>query len=299
MESIKPATRGIVRGAMIRRHVGSEWWLVAQHDHALLAGELARHLGGAVQALSAEAVEAIAQHDAGWQAIHDDTPTINDRGQPLDVFETPLALGVRIWRESSKLAMRGGEYVGLLVSLHSLGLSALAASRALPPKAASAADLKLQFDLNKFQHAEVEQQELCRERLGLRVDAPLTLGLAQESLDPSEQQLAFDFHWMQAMDRLSLDLCCTHPPFGSIGQVTTGPLSGAELHLTVSRTGPASACVSPWPFASPRLAVTIPFRRIPAAELPSDEALRRLHRAAAVESLTLTLDPPAPLAATA
>lgn len=283
---------------MIRRHVGSEWWLITQHDHALLAGALARHLGGVVTGLSGEAIEAISEHDAGWQPLHDEAPTLNARGQPLDVFETPIDLSLRIWRESSTLAMRSGEYAGLLVSLHSLGLSAHTAARALPPRATSTADLKLQFDLNKFQHAEVEQQEHCRRKLGMRLDAPLTLGLATDSLDPAEQHLAFDFHWMQAMDRLSLDLCCTHPPFGSIGQVSSGPHSGVPLHLTVTRTGPASACVSPWPFASPRLAVTIPHRRIPAVELPSDEALRRHYRAAAVEPLTLTIEPPGPLAAT-
>lgn len=284
---------------MIRRHVGSEWWLIEQHDHALLAGELARHVGGVVQPLSPQAIHAISLHDCGWPAGHDDSPTLNDAGQPTDVFETPLDLALSIWRESSRGALAaGGAYVGLLVSLHSLALSAYAASRSLNPRPATPADLKAQFDMNKFQHAEIEQQENCRRQLGMRLDHPLTLGLAEDSLDPAEQQLSFDFRWLQAMDQLSLDLCCTHPPFGSIGHIRTSP-GGHPMHLTVSRTGPSSLCVSPWPFAAPQLAVTVPFRRLPDRRIDTLEHFRRIHAAARDDTGVMTLEPPGPLAAIA
>jgi hypothetical protein len=292
---------GMFNITMIRRHVGSEWWLVQQHDHALLAGELARHLGGSIDALSDEAIEGIGLHDCGWPETHDQRPTLNDRGQPTDVFEISLELGLRIWRESSKRAWQSaGDYQGLLVSLHSLSLSAHAASRTLSgPRPSAPPELKAQFDLNKFQHAEIEQQESCRKRLGMRTDLPLTLGLAADSLDPAEQQLAFDFRWLQAMDQLSLDLCCTHPPFGSIAHVSATRRGNAPLHLTVSRTGPSSACVSPWPFASPRLVVSVPFRRLLAQPMMSQERFVAAYNSAAAETMTLTLDPPGPLAAIA
>lgn len=284
---------------MIRRHAGSEWWLITQHHHALLAGELARHLGGAVRPLSPEAVAAVGQHDCGWPAVHDEQPTLNDAGQPADVFETPLELGLRIWRESSARAFAAlGPYGGLLVSLHSLSLSAHAAARTLNPRPTAPADLKAQFEVNKFQHAEVELQENCRRAVGLRTDHPLTLGLAEDSLDPAEQQLAYDFRWLQGMDQLSLDLCCTRPPFPSIAHVPSSPGAGA-MHLTVTRTGPASACVNPWPFASPRLAMAVPFRRVPDRPIPSVEHLRRLYASTREETATLTLEPPGPLAAIA
>jgi hypothetical protein len=287
---------------MIRRHVGNEWWLIAQHDHALLAGELARHLGGGFMhaPLTDDAIAGISLHDCGWPGVHDDSPTLNDRRQPADVFETPLALGLRIWRESSSRALaEAGEYAGLLVSLHSLSLSAHAAGRSgLPARPQAPADLKLQFELNKFQHAEIEQQELCRKQLGMRLDVPLTLGLATESIEPAERQLAFDFHWLQAMDQLSLDLCCTHPPFPTIAHVLASP-AGGDLHLTVTRTGPFTACVSPWCFAAPRLVVSIPFRRLPDRALLSQEQFHAMLSQAPRETLTLQLEPPAPLAAIA
>lgn len=273
--------------------------MITQQDHALLAGELARHLGGIVQPLAPPTVEAIAQHDCGWPGGHDDAPALNDAGQPLDVFESGLEMGLRIWRESSRRAAEAlGPRGGLLVSLHSLSLSAHAAARLLNPRPASPVDLKAQFEVNKFQHAEIELQESCRRQLGLRIDAPLTLGLAEDSLDPAEQQLAYDFRWLQAMDQLSLDLCCTHPPFPSIAHVARSP-GGSALHLTVTRSGMASACVSPWPFLSPRLAVTAPFRRLPDRPIASVEHFRRVYASTRPESAIFTLEPPGPLAAIA
>jgi len=280
---------------MIRRHVGSEWWLVTQHDHALLAGELARHVGGAILPLAQETIQGIAQHDAGWQQ-HDSAPTLNDRGQPLDVFESPLSLGLKMWRRSSQLATTIGDYPALLVSLHSLSLSAHAAAKALPGKPTTIPELRLQFDLNKFQHAEVELQENCRRNLGMRLDIPLTLGLAHDSMDPAEQQLLFDSRWLSAMDQLSLDLCCTHAPFAALSHLTAHP-GGPDLQLMVSRTGLATLCVSPWPFTTPWLDVSVPFRRIPDRSYLSREQFLEDFNTAPVEAMHLRLDPPGPLAA--
>jgi hypothetical protein len=286
---------------MIRRHAGDEWWLFTQDDHARLSGDLAMQLGGgdeAVTPLGPEVVRAIASHDAGWPDA-DGLPLLNAQHQPIDVFETPLPDALAIWRRSSQRAWAShGDRAGLLVSLHSLALSAAAAGRALQPPVAGPPDFRLHFQVNKFQHAEVEQQETCRRRLGMRDDIPLTLGLAADSIEPAEQQLIYDFRWLQAMDMLSLNLCCTTAPFPTLHHVSAKP-GGVELRVHVSRVGPGRALVRPWVFAVPRVTVAIPFRRLLATAFVTAEAYREALSAAPLEELALELFPTGPLAASA
>ena len=55
---------------MIARKTHDGWLLVTQHDHALLAGELARHVGNAAVAPvmpMQSVISAVAMHDAGWR----------------------------------------------------------------------------------------------------------------------------------------------------------------------------------------------------------------------------------------
>src|SRR3954471_14996863 len=69
---------------MIRRHVGEEFFLIAQDDHAKLAGELARHFGNdrfARPEPQNEVIAGVSLHDAGWP-LHDDEPTLNAGGLP-------------------------------------------------------------------------------------------------------------------------------------------------------------------------------------------------------------------------
>lgn len=283
---------------MIRRHVGNEWWLFAQDDHAALAGEFARHLGGLVEPLSVEAIRAVGMHDRGWIAA-DAMAVLNEAGQPQDVFETQMSRGLEIWRNSSKIALeQGGPYCGLLVSIHSLNLSSHAAAKYLQPPKSGPPDFKAIFAMNKMQHAEIEQQEEIRKKIGMRTDVPLTLGLAHESLDPAEQQLIYDSRWLAAMDQLSLDLCCTGVHFPTLNHVRAAP-GLVEMAIHVSRIDHSSACLRPWPFAADRVLASIPFRRMTATVFRNDEELRTAIAEAPVDRFEFELFTPGPLAATA
>ncbi|HSU66058.1 MAG TPA: DUF3891 family protein, partial [Tepidisphaeraceae bacterium] len=108
---------------MIRHRREDEFLLFTQHDHALLAGRLAEHISGALIARpSPETIQGIALHDCGWP-LHDDEPTINPRGLPLHVFETPPEISTVVWSASARRAANKDPYSGLLVSLHVLNLS--------------------------------------------------------------------------------------------------------------------------------------------------------------------------------
>ncbi|HEY8666580.1 MAG TPA: DUF3891 family protein, partial [Tepidisphaeraceae bacterium] len=191
---------------MIRRETADEFWLITQHDHALLAGEVARHVGnGRFRRPDRfdEVIQGISLHDSGWP-LHDDEPTLNAMHLPLDVFETPREVGLQVWRASADRAQQANPYAGLLTSLHALSLSFYATGPS--PFTNEKFDLstpQAKFAINKFQHHEVQRQEALRAELGLRNDLPRKFGLS-EAADPRERELVFHFRLLQAMDKISL-----------------------------------------------------------------------------------------------
>lgn len=283
---------------MIRRHVGHELWLFTQDDHAKLSGELARHLGGLVHPLSPITIGAIGAHDRGWIAA-DAVPALNAAGQPGDVFENDLSRGMEIWRQSTVLAHQElGDYAGLLVSCHGLALSAFAASHTFSQERPGSPDLRLHFLINKFQHAEVEFQEQMRSRLGMRLDIPLHLGLATDSIEPAEQRLIYDYRWLSAMDQLSLDICCTNVMFPAITHIAAAP-GAADFQLHIARIDHHQMCVRPWPFRAERIRVSINYRRLPDRTFSDSQDLKLLLDSTEPNSLEVELFPASPLAATA
>jgi hypothetical protein len=272
---------------MIRRRVGNEFWLIAQHDHALLSGQLAQHLGNdrfARPDPREPAITGISLHDCGWP-IHDDCPTLSKDRIPLDVFETSPSLGFSVWTESARRASERDPYAGLLVSLHGMALSVFATAQMFDNKQFDMNDTRVRFEVNKFQHAQIELQESLRKRVGLRTDIPLHCGIDKDSRDPHEQRLTYNFRLLQAMDKLSLCLCCTKAPFAEVEPLADRP-GGQSTTLRVSRPAAEKLVVSPWPFEAAKIDLSIPFRRLPADPFADEQAFRDAYAAASVEQFT-------------
>jgi len=264
---------------MIRRETPDHFLLITQHDHALLSGRLAEKIGNesmARPALRDQTIQGIALHDSGWP-LHDDAPTLNRAGLPLDVFETPREIGLLVWRESVERAVAADLYSGLLVSLHVLALSHLMSNMRPSPRD--------RFEINKFQHLEIERQESLRIKLGLRTDVPLDLGLARAGVDPAEDQLSFNFRLLQAMDRVSLALCCTNEPFHEISRLPAAP-GGQPRTIALIKQGESSLVVDPWLFDCDSFPVEIGARRLPRQTFASIEEFQNLYRQAPIETLT-------------
>jgi len=278
--------------AMIRRQVGQEYWLIGQDDHAQISGRLAEQLGNArfSPPSCASAVLGIALHDCGWP-IHDEHPTLNPRHQPLDIFESPMHIGLRIWDASAERAAARDDYAGLLVSLHGLALSLFATGPS--PRDGEKWDLgepRARFEVNRFQHKMIELQESLRQRLGMSSDGPLKHGLAESSSDPREQKLVFDFRWLQMMDQLSLCICCTEPPFQKIGPMLPRP-GAAPAVIGVCRPTAEVLTLSPWPFGPEEVRIEVPYRRVPARRFEDDADLGSVYTQASVERFTVALRP--------
>jgi hypothetical protein len=272
---------------MIRRAAGNHLLLITQHDHALLSGQCARHLAIPAPSPFDATLEAIAHHDCGWP-IHDDQPTLNPAGLPLHVFESPPSLSTQVWSASVTRAMNLGDYQGLLVSLHVLALSALYLKHAKNP---SRADL---FEINKFQHRQIEIQEDLRQRLHLRTDVPLQLGLARPGASAADDQLLFNFRMLTAMDRLSLTLCCGELLFATIDDLLPQP-GQLPIQLTLTMPDSATLTIDPWLFDQPAMTFQVPARRVDHTPFSSLENFRRAYHAAVSEPLNLRLIPAPPI----
>ena len=269
---------------MIRHTQGDAFLLIAQHDHALLSGRFAERIGNGLFAPPSpfrETVDGVALHDCGWPIHDEDAPTLNKRGEPLHVLESPMDIATRVWTESAKRAAAKDPYTGLLVSLHVTALSNYAQSQDPIPHERAKTPAE-QFMLNKFQQQQFEHQENLRRQLKMRTDLPLNNGLAELGVDDQEDLLLFNYGLLKAMDRISLDLCCSEDLFKQIEDVCPRP-GEPPITIKIRHAGPGSMELSPWPFAAERLAFEVPCRRVPAKTYASAEAFAEVYRAAPVE----------------
>jgi hypothetical protein len=274
---------------MIRREVGDEYWLIAQNDHAILSGQLAEQFGGpGIQSPNKSAITGIAMHDAGWP-LHDDAPTINNDHIPIDVFESRREVALKVWTASAQRAADVDPYAGLLVSLHSLSLSIFASTQtSFKHEKVDMSDPRTRFDMNKFQHRQIELQEKLRAQLGMHTDLPLRNGLAEESDDPREKQLIFDFRLLQALDKISLGICCTKPPFAKIEPLL---LNAGEqpTALKADRPTPDELFLEPWCFHPREISLRVPYKAVSAKRYESEAAFHEAYHSADTRRFSVTI----------
>lgn len=274
---------------MIRHRLGDEFVLITQHDHARLSGRLAERVGNGLFSPPTpyqETVDGIALHDCGWP-LHDDRPTLNPQGQPLHVLESPMSVAIPVWSESVRCASERHPYSGLLVSLHVLALSALAQSRDQTPHERYK-DPRDLFELNKFQHRQVEHQQRLRAALDLRTDVPLRLGLSPPGTGAREDLLLFDYHLLKAMDRISLDVCSGEDLFQTVEEVYAR-VGADPLTLRIGHPAHFELTIDPWPFDRPELSFEVPARRVPAQKYGSEAEFQQHYSRAPAGAVTVTV----------
>lgn len=271
---------------MIRRRHEGDILLIAQHDHALLAGELASHVGNdqfAPPNPYEQTVTGVRLHDCGWPT-HDDSPTINDKGEPLDVFESPRDIAIKAWITSAERAAEKDAYAGLLTSLHVLALSVMALDSSMAHESWSLDDPGARFAIVKFQHRQIEFQETLRQRLGLRTDKPTATKQPKESLQRGEDQLRSNFRLLQVMDMLSLGLCCTKPPVEQTMELHIKP--GSDGHKLAMHRAGNDLHVAPWPFDEKEIELQIPVCRIPDKTYANDADFQHAFANCSAEIIT-------------
>jgi hypothetical protein len=275
---------------MIRREEQGDFLLIAQHDHALIAGELAEQFGNDSFARPEprdHALRGVRLHDCGWP-LHDDAPIRNKEGKPLDVFETTREIALKVWTASADKASAADPYAGLLVSLHVLSLSVFASTQtSFEHEKFDMGQPADRFAVAKFQQHEIERQENLRAKLGLRTDKPTHHKHPQEVTQKKEDQLTFNFRMLQAMDLISLTACCTKPPSKQTQDVMPRP-GAAPLRFALERRG-KDVAVDPWPFDQERIELMIPVCRIEAKTFADDDELHAAMASGSSEVLTVVV----------
>ncbi len=189
---------------------GAECWLIAQPDHAALAGDIAAHLAPALfPGLDPPVLQAIGLHDEGWGRR--DAAACHGPQRPNSfIHETPAAF-IEAWTDSIERCQQVAPIGGFIVSQHFTRLADFRLSR----RKDSADDTRL---LLGFLTAEDQRR---------RALLPAC----------SSYQPGFLTDVLQFCDVLSLYLCC-----GAEQSVTFRQhFAGREIRLERLRTGDQAA----------------------------------------------------------
>ena len=223
-----------------QKQAASEWWLVAQPDHAALAGDLAARIGCPYfPALEPDILQAIALHDEGWIAFDNGEPR-QENGRPLSFLEMPPYVFLQAWTASIERVQKTTPAGGILVSEHFCRIGKAALARGVAPQESQQIRQFLQSELQRQDHL-FRQQPYSAEELAALVDV------------------------LQFCDLLSLYLCCGSRDFVEFPQKFKGQVICIGRYDDLSRTEPqifgsgASLAVSARKFPEGRdAAVNIP-----------------------------------------
>ena len=205
--------------ARTQKQPDTTWWLIAQPDHADLAGDLAERIAWThFPALDDELVEAIRLHDEGW-AEFDMTPGTQD-GRPLSFLDFLPADFLKAWRASIARAEESSVIGGLLVSWHFRRLGEFRLrSAGDSPHDRSLVDEFLRQE-NEREKRLTAQQSRNGEQIASLVDALqfcdlLSLYLCSGSREAVEFPQSFHRHTIRA--KYENGLCRTSPTLFSDG----------------------------------------------------------------------------------
>lgn len=267
--------------------------LVRQHDHALMAGALARGwdaAGPEGRGLPFRVVLATALHDLAWRELDAEPRFDPERGRPYTFDEHPLEPKLAAYRAGLNRAEAISAWVGLLGSLHYASFLEVSEAAA-------------------FLASEAER----RQRLLAELDRPPVRGDGAARADGAgpatgkggppvgrerlERRARRDLAWLKFFDDLSIRLCMTAPggrreerPAWLDPDAPLRP-PGEPDGLRLRWTTGAAATLEPWPLAGP-IELEVPVRELDAARYADAGALRRAWRASREELWRLTVGPP-------
>jgi len=198
--------------------------LVAQPDHAHLAGDIASHFDTSdFPALPVAVVEAIRLHDEGWGPVDGLAPDLKVQlidGAPRGFLNFSPDDVLMCWRRSIERAERVATVGGFIVSRHFVALA--------------------QFRLNTTHDGEQDRESLE----DFIVNETFRQNYLLNTLHAGEHELEYFLHALQFCDVLSLYLCSGVPENVSFAQVFNG------RSVTLQRMG-RNYVLNPSPFRAP------------------------------------------------
>lgn len=270
---------------MIRIETENAWLLLEHAEHAMLAGEFARHWKNeqfAPPEPFSHILDACARHDDSWRA-RDAVPVLTPEGNPsafsselvgtYDAFEEidlEDYLGVR--GQATEAAAQRDPYAAVLISMHTVDLLT------------EQADLTTLTDAERPLHSAFIEGQRSRQaelKAALRAEPDLA-----ELADDAHFQRGFEF--LQACDSFSL--------YAGVGFPETGTLrhpqptrSGASVEIKIHPLGDNRYRLDPYPLDEPEITFHVPYRRVAKSETASLGRFQAAYATAPVEIVCITV----------
>lgn len=164
---------------MIVREKPDSYVLIKQHDHALAAGELAKHWARRPRPLEST-LYAVAHHDVAWQGPDARVRWSEETGRPYSFADYPPEPKVRAYAEGLDWLEERDPYAACLCSMHYETL------------------------MRRFGESETEERFADAES---RRQEKLRAGMSEEELE----NLEYNLHLLRLCDGLSLFVCLNEP----------------------------------------------------------------------------------------
>ena len=124
----------------------------------------------------------------------------------------------------------------------------------------------------------------------MRTDLPMQNGLSKPGIDPTEDQLIRDYRTLRALDQISLVALCSETLFDHVMFASPGGGAG-PTKVTLTDAGDFSRHLAPWPFALPRIDISVPARQIRRQASADDSAFRAQYASTPVQRIEFHLSP--------
>jgi hypothetical protein len=255
--------------------------LIRQTDHAVLAGDLARHWGNATFAVPFPRdplVFAADHHDDGW-LVWEAAPRIDPAThRPYQFTGLPIAEHVGFYRVGIARVLERDPYAGLLTVMHLAGLYQMryGTDRHMQPRPLPADEERLKQNF---------VAELQKQQQALRHDSP------QKGVPPAwleEKRLWCNYKLLQVFDRLSLYFCVAPPRPFTLEPVPVD-YEGGETQLRLRPVSERAVAITPYPFDRDPLPVKVRASIIPDRDYQSDEQFREVFASAPLTDLQFEL----------
>ena len=260
---------------MLKHRVGDEIRFVAQPDHAALAGLLAAHWGGGdfappggyapcedPEALRAETIFGIAQHDNGWWESEADPELDAADSLPQHFLDSTLEQSLERWTRGVARFFEPHPYAALLISHHAYWLNAPKSDPGFEPTFSPRTAQGPQGELLE-QFLEYRREDHRRLKDRLRQSAWGAAAVEPALLNPHVRLL-------QTLDRISLRVCSGSEEGADLPGV---PVRGWDDRgaLRLESAGRDQWTLSPYPLDQDPLEAAVPARVIADGDRPGDE----------------------------
>lgn len=253
---------------MIRREEKEGWFLINQHDHAALSGQIMNYWGNDAfepPHPQDEVLFAIAEHDNGWREW-DSSPKVKAQtGFPMNFIEMDFPDQKTIWTRSYRRFSEDHPYASALVALHFRVFN----QKIIDKNEGNSEARKLNLEMNKF------------------IANSLNLKFSNSGLPPLPKKAKINLRLVQVGDIISLALCHGWPSI----DIDAAPLNykGMASKLKLTSSDGKNYIINPYPFSQSKLRFQIIGRKLGQKQFNSDDELRQILNESNSETLELSI----------